>query len=209
MAPIRHLKSNYGLIQLANFPAKKPPEANVQLDMDVTGPERGSKGTCMHASLYFPPPAHCVAALSRGGAAGVGNPDMMPRVSPKKAAGRQPPPANANETCPVLSDVQPATDAPRSGAHSFETTYRRPPSGFTELRKKAAGRHTATTPATRRGSSFRISGLPRRRRFAAPVASRRYITLPRAAPKSKKKRRRQAHGGYNCNSTRLALQRAK
>ncbi|KAJ7682115.1 hypothetical protein DFH06DRAFT_1119432 [Mycena polygramma] len=77
-----------------------------------------------------------------------------------------------NSTVFVLWRVLLATWAPRSGAHSFETTYRNPASGVTSLRKKP--------PAGRRPLQLQFDGTRAssawRGRCATPKP---YIAFPR------------------------------
>ncbi|KAJ7682172.1 hypothetical protein DFH06DRAFT_1314394 [Mycena polygramma] len=101
---------------------------------------------------------------------------------------RRPPRHNISSSGERLPASLHPAEAPRSGAHSLETMYRRPAIGLTYLRQKAAGGQTAASPVIQRLSSSRMRRLSRKRRAAAPITSRRRIAVPRAASQSSEKK---------------------
>ncbi|KAJ7682170.1 hypothetical protein DFH06DRAFT_1463979 [Mycena polygramma] len=134
----------------------------------------------------------CAEALRSGG----DHPDTIYRLPESgfrrlwKKSRRQ---AHPHQQVQISRNLHPAVfstprRAPRSGAHSLETMYRRPAIGLTYLRQKAAGGQTAASPVIQRLSSSRMRRLSRKRRAAAPITSRRRIAVPRAASQSSEKK---------------------
>ncbi|KAJ7651962.1 hypothetical protein DFH06DRAFT_1475349 [Mycena polygramma] len=117
--------------------------------MDVTGLERGSK---VHArvsllsaagSHALSPKVHCARSRQFLHVArrrcNVETMYHLPASGVEKSRRQADGGLTCNSTAFVLSLV---TEAPLRGAHSSDTMYRRPASGFTGPIKKAAGRHT-------------------------------------------------------------------